>query len=34
LYVSMDAGGAWKFRLAKEISQAGIKVDINALLAD
>ncbi|HEY7357711.1 MAG TPA: TIR domain-containing protein, partial [Ktedonobacterales bacterium] len=34
LYVSMDASGAWKFRLAKELAQAGIKVDSNALLAD
>lgn len=34
LHVSMDANSAWKFRLAKELTQAGIKVDINALLAD
>lgn len=30
----MDAGGAWKYKLAQEINQAGIKVDSNALLAD
>lgn len=29
LYVPLDAGGAWKLRLASEIKSAGIDVDLN-----
>ena len=29
LYVDLDAGGAWQLRLAKEMRQAGLDVDLN-----
>ena len=32
LYKPMDAMGAWKFALAKEIKEAGIEVDLNKIL--
>lgn len=31
LYVPMDAGGAWKYQLAKEMKQAGLDVDLNKI---
>jgi predicted nucleotide-binding protein len=32
LYTELDAGGAWQFKLAKEINAAGIPVNLNKLL--
>lgn len=31
LWVEMDVGGAWQFRLAREIEAAGLEVDLNRL---
>ena len=31
LYIEMDSGGAWQFRLAKEIKAAGFEIDLNLL---
>ncbi len=31
LYKAVDAGGAWKYELAKELRAAGVKVDLNRL---
>jgi len=32
LWIRMDAGGAWQFKLAKEIKAAGFEVDLNKLI--
>lgn len=32
LWISMDAGGAWRFQLAKEMKAAGLNLDLNKLL--
>jgi len=32
LYIAMDAAGAWRMALAKEIKNAGIDVDLNKVL--
>ena len=32
LYIQMDAAGAWKTALVKEIKNAGIDVDLNKAL--
>jgi predicted nucleotide-binding protein len=29
LYTEFDAGGAWRFKLAKELKAAGMSVDMN-----
>jgi hypothetical protein len=29
LFIPLDAGGAWRIALAREIKQAGIEVDLN-----
>jgi hypothetical protein len=31
LYTGIDAGGAWRFKLAIETHAAGIEVDLNKL---
>lgn len=31
IYVLMDNEGSWKFKLAKELKQAGLKIDLNKL---
>lgn len=31
-YVPLDAGGAWKFQLAKELKESGLEVDMNNVL--
>lgn len=31
LYISMAAGGVWKYQLAKEMKQAGLDVDMNKI---
>ena len=31
LYISMEAGGVWKYHLAKEMKQAGLDVDMNKI---
>ena len=33
LYVSMDRGGAWRTKLAQELVQAKLSIDLNALVA-
>lgn len=32
LYISLDKGGAWKFRLAQELKRAGLQIDLNNAL--
>jgi len=32
VYVPIDKSGAWKFNMAKELKQAGMKVDLNKLI--
>lgn len=32
LYVELDAGGAWKSRVARELKNSGVNVDLHALL--
>ncbi|WP_129127024.1 TIR domain-containing protein [Geomonas oryzae] len=32
VYINMDEGGAWRFNLAKELRQAGLKADLNRLV--
>jgi predicted nucleotide-binding protein len=34
LYVAMDDGGAWKMRLAGELKNAGIEIDLNKAIDD
>jgi predicted nucleotide-binding protein len=31
VYVPVDAAGAWKFRLAREMEESGIQIDFNLL---
>jgi predicted nucleotide-binding protein len=33
VYVDVDPGDAWKFKLAKEIKAAGIDIDMNKVIA-
>lgn len=32
IYIRLDSGGAWKFTLAKELSAAGLGIDMNRIL--
>jgi hypothetical protein len=32
IYTSVDAGGAWKFALARELKAAGMDVDLNRIV--
>jgi predicted nucleotide-binding protein len=32
LYTKFDAGGTWRFELAKELKAAGIPVDMNLVI--
>jgi predicted nucleotide-binding protein len=32
LYISLDKAGAWKFRLAQELKQAGLQINLNNAL--
>lgn len=32
LWIRMDNGGAWQFKLAREIKASGIKVDLNRIV--
>lgn len=32
LWIRMDVGGAWKFKLARELKEVGFNIDLNRLL--